>query len=56
METLNTADRARFLARFAPFDALDPAELETIAARAEERRYAAGELALIEDGRRSTSS
>ncbi len=50
METLNTADRARFLARFAPFDALEPAELETIAASAEERRYAAGELALIEDG------
>jgi CBS domain-containing protein len=50
VDTLNTAERAGFLARFSPFDALAPDELEAIAAAAEERRYAAGEAALVEDG------
>jgi CBS domain-containing protein len=50
VDTLNTAERAGFLARFSPFDALAPDELEAIAAAAEERCYAAGEAALVEDG------
>jgi len=50
VDTLNTAERAGFLARFSPFDALEPEELEAIAVAAEERLYEAGEAALVEDG------
>ena len=50
MDTLNTADRSCFLARYAPFDALSPEELETVAATAGERVYRPGEVALLEDG------
>ena len=45
MEHLDT-----FLARQPPFDALDVEQLREIAAAAAERRYEAGEYALIEDG------
>jgi CBS domain-containing protein len=47
---MHTQDKARFLARFAPFDALAPEELETLAASAQERRYAPGAIILLEDG------
>src|SRR5438093_5360778 len=47
---MHTQDKARFLARFAPFDALAPEELETVAASAQERRYAPGAIILLEDG------
>jgi CBS domain-containing protein len=47
---MNTDHADAFLARFAPFDALAPGELATIAESAEERAYAAGESILIEDG------
>src|SRR5260370_6220621 len=47
---MHTQPPAEFLARFAPFDALEPAELEAIAAAAEERRYDPGATILIEDG------
>jgi CBS domain-containing protein len=50
VDTLNTADRSCFLARYAPFDALSPEELETVAATAGERVYRPGEVALLEDG------
>src|SRR5450755_2484260 len=45
MEHLDT-----FLARHPPFDGLEPAVLGSLAAGAEERTYAAGEVALVEDG------
>ena len=45
MEHLDT-----FLARHPPFDELEPAVLVSLAAGAEERTYAAGEVALVEDG------
>jgi CBS domain-containing protein len=38
------------LSRFAPFDALEPGELQEIAASAVEQRYASGVTILIEDG------
>jgi len=50
VETMNTESVATFLAGFAPFDALPPAELAAVAASAVERSYDAGESALIEDG------
>lgn len=46
MENLDT-----LLARHPPFDAIDPGELRELIADAAERAYAAGELALVEDGR-----
>src|SRR4051794_16361623 len=42
---------AHFLARFPPFDALPPPELTPVATTARVRAYAAGESALVEDGR-----
>lgn len=45
MEPLNT-----FLARHAPFDALDPAELREVTANAREYVFAEGETVLVEDG------
>ncbi len=47
---MHTDQPAGFLARFAPFDALEPHELQAIAASAEERRYEPGATILIEDG------
>jgi CBS domain-containing protein len=47
---MHTDERARFLARYTPFDALAPDELRSIAAAAVERRYAAGAVVLLEDG------
>jgi CBS domain-containing protein len=41
---------ARFLARYPPFDALEAAELETIAAAVAVRPYRTGEAVLVEDG------
>jgi CBS domain-containing protein len=45
MEQLNT-----FLARYPPFDALDPDTLRAVAEHATERTYQAGETVLVEDG------
>ncbi|MGH2886015.1 MAG: DUF294 nucleotidyltransferase-like domain-containing protein, partial [Solirubrobacteraceae bacterium] len=45
MEQLDT-----FLARYSPFDALDPDELRRLAAGAVEHAYDAGESVLVEDG------
>ena len=45
MEHLDT-----FLARYPPFDAIDPEELRDLAANATERRYETGEYVLVEDG------
>src|SRR5262245_8760053 len=47
---MNIESVAAFLAGFAPFEALAPAELTAVAARAVERSYDAGESALVEDG------
>lgn len=47
---MNTRERAEYLGRFAPFDAVEPGELDSVAASVEERRYAAGETVLLEDG------
>jgi CBS domain-containing protein len=49
VDTLNTAPRAAFLARFEPFAGLAPEELERVLAATEERRYEAGDIALVED-------
>ena len=45
-----TAEVARFLGNFAPFDALSEDELERVASALEVRRYRAGENVLVEDG------
>ncbi|HTP22217.1 MAG TPA: putative nucleotidyltransferase substrate binding domain-containing protein [Solirubrobacteraceae bacterium] len=45
MEQLDT-----FLARYSPFDALNPGELRTLAAGAVEHAYDTGESVLVEDG------
>jgi CBS domain-containing protein len=42
---------ARFLALHPPFDSLDSAELEAIAASVERREFRTGEVALVEDGK-----
>jgi CBS domain-containing protein len=47
---MNTAARADFLGRFAPFDGLEPADRDAIAAAARERTYESGENLLLEDG------
>ncbi|MFL5926801.1 MAG: putative nucleotidyltransferase substrate binding domain-containing protein [Gaiellaceae bacterium] len=47
---MNTESIGAFLAGFAPFDALGPAELAGVAASAVERSYDVGESALVEDG------
>jgi CBS domain-containing protein len=47
---MHTDERAAFLARYTPFDALNPGELGAVAAVAEERHYAPGALILLEDG------
>src|SRR6476646_2690638 len=47
---MNTAARADFRGRFAPFEGLEPAEREAIAAAAAEREYDGGEAILLEDG------
>jgi CBS domain-containing protein len=47
---MNTAARADFLSRFAPFEALEPDGREAVAAAAEERAYERGETNLLEDG------
>jgi CBS domain-containing protein len=47
---MNTAARADFLGRFAPFDGLEPADRDAIAAAARERAYESGENLLLEDG------
>ncbi len=41
---------AGFLARHPPFDGLDRAELDVVAASVEQRTYGAGEIVLVEDG------
>src|SRR5438067_10126757 len=45
MEHLDT-----FLGKYPPFDSLDPDELRTLVAGAQQRRYEAGETVLVEDG------
>jgi CBS domain-containing protein len=45
MEHLDT-----FLARYAPFDQLEPGELRDLVAGAQERTFRTGETALVEDG------
>ena len=50
METIDTAETARFLAGNAPFDALATEELGAVAASAREERYLAGAVVLVEDG------
>jgi CBS domain-containing protein len=50
VETLHTEDAAAFLGRFPPFSSLDAAALAPVAAAAVERRFAAGEVILLEDG------
>ena len=45
MEQLDT-----FLARYSPFDAIDPGELRELAASAQEHAYDTGEAVLVEDG------
>jgi CBS domain-containing protein len=45
MEQLDT-----FLARYPPFDALDPEELHAVAAGARQFRYEPGQVVLVEDG------
>jgi CBS domain-containing protein len=47
---MNTAARADFLGRFAPFEGLAPADREAIAAVAAERGYDDSETILLEDG------
>src|SRR5258707_4050041 len=47
---MHTAHHAQFLAKFAPFDALEPAELASIAASAQERVFEPGTAILVEDG------
>lgn len=47
---MNTAARADFLGRFAPFDGLEPADRDAIAAAAREHAYESGETLLLEDG------
>lgn len=47
---MHTDQPAEFLARFAPFDALGPGDLQAIAASVEDRRYEPGAVILIEDG------
>jgi CBS domain-containing protein len=47
---MNTARRADFLGRFAPFEGLEPDDREAVAAAAEERGYEGGETILLEDG------
>ena len=47
---MNTAARTDFLGRFAPFEALEPAEREAIAAAAAEQGYEPGKTILLEDG------
>jgi len=47
---VNTAGTAEFLRRYPPFSALDDGQLAAVAASARERRFAAGELVLVEDG------
>jgi CBS domain-containing protein len=44
-------DVADFLARYPPFDGVEPGELAGIAGSVRERAYAAGETVLVEDGR-----
>jgi CBS domain-containing protein len=46
-------EAAAFLARHPPFDTLEPAEVEQIAASAALNAYRAGELVLVEDGKPS---
>ncbi len=47
---MNTAARADFLGRFAPFDGLEPSKRKAIAAAAGERGYERGDTLLVEDG------
>jgi CBS domain-containing protein len=47
---MHTDERARFLARYTPFDALTPEELHAIAESAIERHYAPAAIVLLEDG------
>ena len=44
-------ERAEFLGRYPPFDRLDEAELERVAASVREERVRTGDAVLIEDGR-----
>src|SRR4029077_15291183 len=52
-ETPFALEAATFLARHAPFDSLEPAELEQIAVSVGLREYRSGEGALVEDGKPS---
>src|SRR5207248_4414729 len=47
---MDTAARAEFLGRFAPFQSLDPEALRAVAERAGECAYDAGQTILLEDG------
>jgi CBS domain-containing protein len=47
---MNTEDVGEFLSRFAPFDALEPETLAEVASGAEEHRFPAGTVILLEDG------
>ena len=48
--TLETAALGAFMADHAPFDALDPAELQAVVAVSDPREFAAGAAILVEDG------
>jgi CBS domain-containing protein len=50
VETMHTDPIAEFLARFPPFDSLEPGELEALTGGIEERAYEAGHVILLEDG------
>jgi CBS domain-containing protein len=50
VETMHTDPIAEFLARFAPFDALEPRELAALTGGIEARSYEDGEVMLLEDG------
>jgi CBS domain-containing protein len=47
---MHTDPIADFLARFPPFDGLEPEELEALTGEIEERSYAEGDVMLLEDG------
>ena len=50
METMHTDHVAEFLARFPPFDALEPGELGALTGDVVERIYEPGDVVLLEDG------
>ena len=50
METMHTDPIAAFLARFPPFDGLEPEELASLTSGIEARSYDDGDVMLLEDG------